>query len=74
MQRCSSGGRVDRPATLFPCTDMLASSEASCSYCFIVLAGSLDARRSTQEHIERAGDAFLEKRPVAKHEKDGRTS
>src|SRR5258708_7568065 len=65
VQRCSSGGRVDRPATLFPCTDVLASSDASCSYYLIVLAGSLDARRSNHEHIERAGDAFREKHPVA---------
>ena len=59
MQRCSSGGRANRPVTFFPYTDVLASSNASCSGYLIVLAESLDARRSNQEQIERAGDAFL---------------
>ena len=71
LQRWPSGSASP---SFFLCIDVLASSDASCSYYLIVLAGSLDARRSTHEHIERAGDAFREKRPVAKHEKDGRTS
>jgi adenylate kinase family enzyme len=58
VQRCESSGRVDRPATLFPCTDVLASSDASCSSYLIVLAESRDVRRSNQEQIERGFGCF----------------
>lgn len=72
LQRWPSGS-ASHP--FFPSTDVSASSSALCLYYLIVLAESLDARRSNPEQIERAGDAFLpEKRPVAKHEKDGRIS